>query len=74
MGDIGAAGISCSGGERARSVPLPEKYARAAEIEIEGKGGHKVALRVVAPERAKGIYLHFHGGGLVLGSAMTQTC
>jgi acetyl esterase/lipase len=44
---------------------------KARTITIEGKGG-KIALNVVAPERAKGVYLHFHGGGLVLGGADQQ--
>ena len=52
--------------------PLPEKSPRGRTIQINGKGGHKIPLRVIAPENAKGIYLHFHGGGLVLGSAETQ--
>jgi acetyl esterase len=45
---------------------------RGRTIEIQAKAGHKIPLRVVAPERPTGIYLHFHGGGLVLGSALTQ--
>lgn len=52
--------------------PPPVVSPRGRTLEIEGKGGHKIPLRVVAPERPTGIYLHFHGGGLVLGSAMTQ--
>ena len=46
--------------------------ARARTIEIDGKGGHKVTVRVIAPERAKGVYMHIHGGGLVFGSAANQ--
>lgn len=52
--------------------PLPEKSPRGKTIEIEGRGGHKIQLRVIAPATATGIYLHVHGGGLVLGSALTQ--
>jgi acetyl esterase/lipase len=70
--DIGAPAFRAAAASGRGPFPLPEKSPRGRTIEIEGKGGHKVALRVVAPERAKGIYLHFHGGGLVLGSAMTQ--
>ena len=70
--DIGAPAFRAAAASGQGPFPLPEKSPRGRTIEIEGKGGHKVALRVVAPERAKGIYLHFHGGGLVLGSAMTQ--
>jgi acetyl esterase len=70
--DIGAPAFRAAAASGRGPFPLPEKSPRGRTIEIDGKGGHKVALRVVAPERAKGIYLHFHGGGLVLGSAMTQ--
>jgi acetyl esterase len=45
---------------------------KARTITIEGKGGHRVALNVIAPERAKGVYLHIHGGGLVFGGADQQ--
>jgi acetyl esterase/lipase len=40
-------------------------------IAIEGKGG-KITLNVIAPERAKGVYMHIHGGGLVFGGADQQ--
>ena len=52
--------------------PPPEVSPRGRTLQIEGRGGHRIALRVIAPADAKGIYLHFHGGGLVLGSALTQ--
>jgi len=45
---------------------------KARTILIDGKGGHKVALRVIAPERARGVYLQIHGGGLVFGAADQQ--
>lgn len=70
--DIGAAAYRAAAASGRGPFPPPQMSPRGRTIEIEGKGGHKVALRVVAPENAKGIYLHFHGGGLVLGSAMTQ--
>jgi acetyl esterase/lipase len=44
---------------------------KARTITIDGKGG-KIALNVIAPERARGVYIHFHGGGLVLGAADQQ--
>ena len=44
---------------------------KARTIQIEGKGG-KIALNVIAPEHAKGVYLHIHGGGLVFGGADQQ--
>jgi acetyl esterase/lipase len=60
---------------RARGVgPFPNapKSARARTVTIDGKGGHKVPLRVVAPESPKGVYLHLHGGGWVLGASDLQ--
>ncbi len=44
---------------------------KARTITIEGKGGG-IALNVIAPERAKGVYLHIHGGGLVFGGGDQQ--
>ncbi len=54
-------------------IPLAPKSERARTIQIEGKGGHKISLRVIAPERgaATGIYMHIHGGGFVFGSSET---
>ncbi len=51
--------------------PLQAKSARAETITIEGPGG-PLALRVIAPERPTGIFLHIHGGGWVLGGADEQ--
>jgi acetyl esterase len=54
-------------------IPLAPKSERARTIQIGGKGGHKISLRVIAPERgaATGIYMHIHGGGFVFGSSET---
>jgi len=52
--------------------PRPEKSAQARTIHVEGKGGHKIAVRVIAPERATGVYLFIHGGGLVFSSSDVQ--
>lgn len=51
--------------------PAPVKSDRAKWIEIDGPAG-KVKLRVVAPEQSRGVYLHIHGGGHVLGAADQQ--
>lgn len=48
--------------------PGPVYSENARKIEIDGKGGHKIPLRVFAPEKPTGVYLHIHGGGWVLGS------
>jgi acetyl esterase len=70
--DIGAPAFREAVASGRGPFPLPEKSPRGKTIEIEGKGGHRIPLRVIAPANAKGIYMHIHGGGLVLGSALTQ--
>ncbi|MFF0011306.1 alpha/beta hydrolase [Streptomyces sp. NPDC005374] len=52
-------------------LPLPpaEPSQRARTIRIAGRDGHELALRVIAPDHPEGVYLHFHGGGFVGGSA-----
>jgi len=52
--------------------PLAPKSPRARTITIEGKSGNEIPLRIVAPENPKGVYLHIHGGGMVLGAADMQ--
>lgn len=51
--------------------PAPVKSDRATWIEIDGPGG-KLKLRAIAPEKSRGVYLHIHGGGHVLGAADQQ--
>jgi len=69
---IGAPAFRAAAASGQGPFPVPEKSPRGRTIQIDGKGGHRISLRVIAPENAKGIYLHFHGGGLVLGSAEAQ--
>lgn len=53
--------------------PPPVFSSRARTIEIEGMAGNKIPLRVIAPAgAARGVYLHIHGGGWVLGGADMQ--
>jgi acetyl esterase len=70
--DIGAPAYRAAVASGRGPFPPPAKSERGRTIQIEGKGGHKFALRIIAPERAKGVYLHMHGGGLVFGSAEAQ--
>lgn len=51
--------------------PAPVKSERARWIEVPGPAG-KIPLRVIAPETPRGVYLHIHGGGHVLGAADQQ--
>jgi acetyl esterase len=48
--------------------PIGPESDRARTLAIDGKGAHKVGLRVIAPDRPSGVYLHIHGGGMVLGA------
>jgi acetyl esterase/lipase len=52
--------------------PAPIKSPRARTILITGLDGNEIPLRVIAPETARGVYLHIHGGGWTLGSADSQ--
>jgi acetyl esterase/lipase len=67
--DIGAAAFREAVASGRGPVPPAPKSERARKIQIEGKGGHRIPLRVIAPEQAKGIYIHIHGGGFVFGSS-----
>jgi acetyl esterase/lipase len=47
--------------------------ARARTIVIAGKKGNQIPLRVIAPGAPpRGVYLHLHGGGWVLGGSDMQ--
>jgi acetyl esterase/lipase len=70
--DIGAPAFRAATATGRGPFPPPPKSERARTIHIDGKGAHKVPVRVIAPERAKGVYIHIHGGGLVFGSAENQ--
>ena len=52
--------------------PVPVMSSRARTITIAGKDGNEIPLRVIAPANPRGIYLHIHGGGWVLGGADMQ--
>ena len=51
--------------------PLPPKSPRAIDEEINGDY-NSVNVRIIAPEKPTGVYLHLHGGGFVLGTADQQ--
>jgi dienelactone hydrolase len=52
--------------------PAPVLSPRARTVTIQGRTGNPIDLRVIAPAQIKGIYLHIHGGGWVLGSSQQQ--
>ena len=45
---------------------------RARKMVAEVKGRPPVELHVVAPDNPKGVYLHLHGGGLIMASDADQ--
>jgi acetyl esterase len=47
--------------------PSPPPSERARTIEIPGPAG-PIALRIIAPEKPRGVYLHIHGGGWTWGA------
>jgi acetyl esterase len=59
------------GGVTVRSPP-PVFSERARTMTITGKDGNQISLRVIAPAQPRGVYLHLHGGGWVLGGADMQ--
>ena len=52
--------------------PAPVISPRARVRSIPGRDGNDIPLRVVAPDNPRGVYLHIHGGGWVLGGADLQ--
>lgn len=69
--DVGAQTARDARRTGAGVFPAPVMSPRAHWIEIDGPAG-KIPLRVVAPEESRGVYLHIHGGGHVLGGADMQ--
>jgi acetyl esterase len=52
--------------------PAAIKSPRARTTVIPGRDGNEIPLRIIAPDQARGVYLHVHGGGWVLGAADLQ--
>jgi acetyl esterase len=53
--------------------PAPVMSERARTITITGNDGTAIPLRIIAPQgQPRGVYLHIHGGGWVLGGADMQ--
>jgi acetyl esterase len=48
-------------------LPASPKSPRARTMTIDGPAG-PIALRIFVPEQVRGVYLHVHGGGWIVGS------
>lgn len=74
--DVGAETVRLARREGRGPFPPAQKSPRAVTRMIDAPGvaggGHKVPVRIVAPENPRGIYLHIHGGGWVLGECDLQ--
>jgi acetyl esterase len=53
------------------AFPAPIPSPRARTITMEGPHG-PIDLRIIAPDAPRGVYVHIHGGGWVLGSVDQQ--
>lgn len=69
--DVGAKKVRDARERGEGAFPPAAKSDRAKWIEIDGPAG-KIKLRAVAPAKSRGVYLHMHGGGHVLGAADQQ--
>jgi acetyl esterase len=69
---VGAAAARAARRRGEGPFPAPVISSRARTMTIVGPHGNKIRLRVIAPSRPRGIYLHLHGGGWVLGGADLQ--
>ena len=55
------------------TFPAPVVVAEGRDETIPGPDGHEIRLRTfVPPADVRGVYLHLHGGGWVLGSSHAQ--
>jgi acetyl esterase len=69
---VGAAEMRAARRRGEGPFPPPVMSERARTAMIAGKDGHQIPLRVIAPAQPRGVYLHLHGGGWVLGGSDMQ--
>ena len=69
---VGAAAARAARRRGDGPFPAPVMSSRARTLAIAGKDGNAVQMWVIAPSQPRGIYLHLHGGGWVLGGADMQ--
>ena len=69
---VGAAAMRAARRRGEGPFPAPVMSSRARTLTIAGKDSNELPMRVIAPPQPRGIYLHLHGGGWVLGGADMQ--
>ena len=70
---VGAAAMRAARRRGEGPFPAPVMSSWARTMTITGKDGNQIPLRVIEPSQPpRGIYLHVHGGGWVLGGADMQ--
>jgi acetyl esterase/lipase len=69
---VGAAAMRAARRRGEGPFPAPIMSSRARTLTITGRDGNELPMRVIAPAQPRGIYLHLHGGGWVLGGADMQ--
>ena len=62
---VGAAAARAASRRGEGPFPAPVFSSRARATTIRGKDGNEIPLRIIAPDKPRGIYLHLHGGGFV---------
>jgi acetyl esterase len=70
--NVGAEATRAARREGRGPFPPIIKSPRARTIVIPGRNRNEIPLRIIAPAQVRGVYLHIHGGGWVLGSAEQQ--
>ncbi len=66
---VGAANARAARRRGDGPFPPPVMSERAVVRSIAGRDGHTIPLRMFVPDNPRGVYLHIHGGGWVLGGA-----
>ncbi len=69
---VGAENVRAARRRGEGPFPAPVMSDRARTITIPGRDGYQIPLRIIAPDSPRGVYLHIHGGGWVLGGAELQ--
>ena len=50
------------------ATPPSRMSSRARTMEISGRGGHPIELRIIEAPKPRGVFMHVHGGGWAMGA------